>query len=80
MTDRNTCPFDVNDLLYISDSGGAKNGEELLGTIVGFYIDVGNRVNVSYVPDRNQGVGLVNNHARNASQVYVISCYKCSNI
>jgi hypothetical protein len=71
MTDRLTCPFDVDDLLYISDNGGARNNEELLGTVVGFFTDAGNRVNVAYVPDRNTGVGLINDHAKNNSQVYV---------
>ena len=71
MTDRNTCPFDINDILYISDSGGALANEEKLGTIVGFHIDGGNRVNISYVPDRNQGAGLAANHSRNGSQVYI---------
>ncbi len=70
MTDRNTCPFDVNDILYISDQGGALTGEEKLGTIVGFSTDAG-KVKVSYVPDRDTGVGIQNDHLANDSQVYV---------
>ncbi len=68
---RETCPFDVDDILYISDDGGGNANEEKLGTIVGFSQSAGNRCVVSYVPDRNTGVGIANNHPSATSQVYV---------
>ena len=71
MTDRRTCPFDINDILYISDSGGARANEDKLGTIVGFFTDGGGRVNISYVPDRDTAGGLANAHAKNNSEVYI---------
>ncbi len=71
MTDRFTCPFDVDDILYISNVGGGLTNEEKLGTIVGFSNNGAGFVRVSYVPDRNQGAGLAQDHPRGTSQVYV---------
>ena len=72
-TDRLLIPFDVNDILYISDQGGALNNEEQLGTIVGFNSAgaTGGRVAISYIPNRNQGVGLVADHASLNTQLYI---------
>lgn len=73
MTDRRTCPFDVNDILYISDQAGALTNEEELGTVVGFSANGarGGRVQVSYVPNRNTGAGLAANHTKGNSQLYI---------
>ncbi len=71
MTARETCPFDVNDILYISDVAGGNANEEKLGTIVGFSQSAGNRCVVSYVPDRDTGVGIQINHPSATSQVYI---------
>jgi len=72
-SDRLLIPFDVNDILYISDQGGALTNEEQLGTIVGFNsvgATGGGRVAISYVPNRPQAGGLVANHA-STSQLYI---------
>lgn len=73
-SDRLLIPFDVNDILYISDQGGALNNEEQLGTIVGFNsagATGGGRVAISYIPNRNQGAGLAADHASANSQLYI---------
>lgn len=73
-SDRLLIPFDVNDILYISDQGGALNNEEQLGTIVGFNTagaTGGGRVAISYIPNRNQGAGLAADHASANSQLYI---------
>jgi len=59
---RKFLPFDVDDILYIADAADGGN-EEKLGTIVGFSISNG-ACAVSYVPDRNTGAGLAQNHAQ----------------
>ncbi len=73
-SDRLLIPFDVNDILYISNQGGALANEEQLGTIVGFNTtgaSGGGRVAISYIPNRNQGAGLAADHASNNSQLYI---------
>ena len=73
-SDRLLIPFDVNDILYISDQGGALNNEEQLGTIVGFNstgATGGGRVAISYIPNRNQGAGLAADHTSANSQLYI---------
>jgi len=73
-SDRLLIPFDVNDILYISDQGGALNNEEQLGTIVGFNTagaSGGGRVAISYIPNRNQGAGWAADHASANSQLYI---------
>lgn len=51
-------PFAVGDQLYVQKTAGAnKDEEELLGSIVGFFID-GSDLGVSYVPQRAEGDGL----------------------
>ena len=56
-------PFDIGDILYIRDAGsvaGAGN-EEALGVIQGFYM-IGSNLGIAYVPLRDSGSGLANNH------------------
>tara|TARA_R110002073_G_scaffold162856_1_gene318823 strand:+ start:5122 stop:6789 length:1668 start_codon:yes stop_codon:yes gene_type:complete len=53
-------PFDIGDRLYIADAGTGAN-EETLGDVVGFS-ETGGNVRVSYVPDRNNDVGLTSAH------------------
>ena len=65
---RSFLPFDVDDLLYIADAADGAN-EEKLGTITGFSIQNGVCA-VSYVPDRNLGVGLGQAHAQ-GSRLYI---------
>ncbi len=73
-SDRLLIPFDVNDILYISNQGGTIVNEEELGTIVGFNTagaTGGGRVAISYIPNRNRTVGLAANHTSADSQLYI---------
>ncbi len=60
-------PFEVGDRLYICDATTSAN-EEVLGDVVGFS-ETGGNVRISYVPDRNNDVGLAHNHA-NGSRIF----------
>ena len=71
----NNNPFDIGDLLYIGDGPTA----EPLGVIVGFDKDTDNDLEISYVPNRANTVGLANNHGAN-SPVYVLSRDRVSGV
>ncbi len=65
----NNNPFDIGDVLYISDAGDGANEEEL-GVITDFSKDGNNDLQISYIPARANGVGLTANHAI-GSRVFV---------
>ncbi len=71
----NNNPFDIGDLLYVGDGVTA----ESLGVIVGFDKDAQNDLEIEYIPNRANGVGLVNTHAAN-SPVYVVSRDRVSGV
>jgi len=60
-------PLEIGDRVYIADATTGAN-EEVLGDIVGFSENAGNVV-ISYVPDRNNDVGLAHDHI-NGSTIY----------
>jgi hypothetical protein len=63
-------PFEVGDRIYIADADASN--EETLGDITGFSENGGNVV-ISYVPDRNNNVGLAADHATGSRIFYKVA-------
>lgn len=65
-------PFGVGDFLFVQKTAGAQAGQgELLGVVVGFFID-GTDLGVQYVPQRAEGTGLTNTYdAADSPKVFV---------
>lgn len=64
-------PFEVGDRIYICDDNTGAN-EEALGDITGFSEGGGN-VRISYVPDRDNNVGLTSTHAVGSKIYYKVA-------
>jgi hypothetical protein len=67
-TPYNNCPFDIGDRLYVS----AAADMEVLGVITKFGKDGAGDLEISYIPERANGVGLAKAHAI-GSPLYVLS-------
>ena len=53
----NNNPFDIGDIIYVSDEKDGKN-KETLGVIVSFKKDIDQDLQINYIPNRNIGKGL----------------------
>ena len=58
----NNNPFDIGDVLYVSDAADGANEEEL-GVITQFTKDADGDLVIVYIPARANGSGLTSNHA-----------------
>lgn len=58
----NNNPFDIGDILYVSDVADGANEEEL-GVITDLTKDGDNDLTIEYIPARGNGVGLTSAHA-----------------
>ena len=60
--DHDNNPFAVHDKLIIADNDGNFTHEEVLGVALGFFRAAGNKLGINYLPLRNTGDGLDNDH------------------